>query len=47
MIHSFKIGIRSQSVTPDFKNLNMGQIGKASNLLLPLVQTIDNRASKF
>jgi hypothetical protein len=28
MIYSFNLGIRSQSVTPDFRDSNMGQIGK-------------------
>ena len=36
MIYSINLDIRSQSVTPDFRNSNMGQIEKDSGLLCAL-----------
>jgi hypothetical protein len=47
MIYSFSLGIRLQSVTPDFRNPKMGQFEKDSGLLYHLVNQQIIVASKF
>ena len=47
MIYSIRLGIQSQSVTPDFRDSNMGQFEKDSGLFLCLVRPTDNRGCKL
>jgi hypothetical protein len=47
MIHSIRLGIQSQSITPDLRNSKMGQIEKDSDLVCALVNQQIIVASKF